>query len=223
MKILVACEYSGIVRDAFIKNGHDAMSCDLLPTEIPGPHYQGDVMNILNNGWDMLIGFPPCTYLSYAAMRVWNNRGRVFERLKALEFFAKLWEAPIDKICIENPRGCASPTIAKYSQIIQPYYFGDPEMKTTCLWLRNLPLLQFNENDDLFSLKTATDRPQPMRISPKGKKEYFTVAGNFYGRNRQHERSRFWLGIAEAMAVQWGIYLRDSTVLSGQIGAMNGN
>ena len=124
MKVLVACEFSGIVRDAFIRHGHAAISCDLLPTESPGPHYQGDVIDIINDGWDLMIGHPPCTYLSYAGTRHWNAPGRITKRLKALEFFRILWEAPIDKICLENPKGCASPIIAKYTQEIQPYYWG---------------------------------------------------------------------------------------------------
>ena len=129
MKVLVACEFSGIVRDAFIKRGHDAISCDLLPTERPGPHIQGDILEILNDGWDLMVAHPPCTYLSYAATSRWGNEGRLRKRLDALEFFGQLWEAPINQICIENPMGCASPTIAKFSQIIQPYYFGDAESK----------------------------------------------------------------------------------------------
>ena len=116
MKILIACEFSGIVRDAFKARGHDAWSCDILPTESPGQHLEGNVLDFLGDGWDMMIAFPPCTYLSYAATSSWNDEGRLDKRLNALRFFADLWLAPIDKICIENPRGCASPTIAKYSQ-----------------------------------------------------------------------------------------------------------
>ena len=200
MKILVACEFSGIVRDAFKERGHDAWSCDLLPTERPGQHIQGDVLEILDNGWDMMIAHPPCTYLSYAATRVWNDKGRVYKRLEALKFFADLWESPIDKICIENPKGCASPTIAKYSQIIQPYYWGDAYYKTTCLWLKNLPLLQYSSENTFFENITVV-KPQPIFIRENGDKVHFVEGTK---RDRSHNRSRFWPGIARAMAEQWG-------------------
>ena len=139
MRVLVACEFSGRVRDAFAKRGHYAMSCDLLPSETPGNHYQGDVFDVIGDGWDLMIGHPPCTYLSYAGIAHWNNPGRLEKRLDALQFFAALWSAPINRICLENPKGCASPTIAKYTQEIQPFYFGDRDFKTTWLWLKNLP------------------------------------------------------------------------------------
>ena len=199
MKILIAYEYSGIVRDAFLKKGHDAMSCDLLPTESPGPHYQGDVIDILNDGWDMMIARPPCTYLSYAATRVWNEPGRVYKRIEALKFFADLWEAPIKKICIENPKGCASPVIAKFSQEIHPYFFGDQEVKRTWLWLKNLPFLSHHENENLFEQKTHVQKPKPA-WNKNGKKEYYT-----YKKRNPKDRSKFWPGIAQAMADQWGV------------------
>lgn len=201
MKVLVACEYSGTVRDAFIRHGHDAISCDLLETESPGPHHKGDVRDILGNGFDLLIGHPPCTYLSYAAMRVWNNSGRIKLRLEALDFFRQLWEAPIDKICLENPKGCASPVIAKYSQEIQPFYWGDPVMKTTWLWLKNLPPLEHYEVDNLFHTHTHT-HAHTIKNKSSGRVEYWTES--LTGKNRQKERARFWPGIAEAMAEQWG-------------------
>jgi len=203
MKVLIACEYSGIVRDAFIRRGHNAISCDLLPTESPGPHYQGDVMDIINDGWDMMIGHPPCTYLSYAGTLHWNKRGRVYERLKALKFFADLWEAPIEKICLENPKGCASPTIAKFSQEIQPYFFGDSEIKTTWLWLKNLPNLEYDIEDGLFNLKTSSEKPKPLKQNltrdNRTRNYYFTEST----RNPKL-RAKFWPGIATAMAEQWG-------------------
>jgi hypothetical protein len=204
MKILIACEYSGIVRDAFIARGHDAMSCDLLPTESPGPHYQGSVLDILENGWNMMIAHPPCTYLSYAATSSWNNSGRITKRLESLEFFRKLWEAPIDRICIENPIGCASPVIAKYHQVIDPYQFGDSARKRTCLWLKNLPLLVSVEKTDLFNSRTFCDVPEPSRIEPDGKKSYFTASAPGAGADRAKNRAKFWPGIAAAMAEQWG-------------------
>jgi hypothetical protein len=206
MKVLVACKFSGIVRDAFIRKGHDAVSCDLLPTESPGPHIQGDVLEILDNGWDMMIAHPPCTYLSYVSTRSWNEPGRVWKRLNALTFFAKIWEAPIEKICIENPRGCASPAITKYSQEIQPYYFGDREMKTTWLWLKNLPLLRHNKSATLFEEATHTQKPEPYGLTSTGRPIYFMdkVKLSHSGKEWGHLRSRFWPGIAQAMADQWG-------------------
>lgn len=202
MRVLIACEYSGTVRDAFIAKGHDAMSCDLLPTESPGPHYQGSVFDILYDGWDMLIGHPPCTYLSYAATAHWNAPGRLEKRLDGLAFFAKLWTAPIDKICLENPKGCASPTIAKYSQEIQPYYFGDRNFKTTWLWLKNLPLLEHIKHDTLFEERTHTDIPEPVYVQENGKKIHFTDACGG-GKDRAKNRAKTFPGIAQAMANQW--------------------
>jgi len=205
MKILVACEYSGTVRDAFIAKGHDAWSCDLIPTESPGPHIQGSVLDILDDGWDMMIGHPPCNYISYAATRVWNDKGRVFKRLEALAFFAQLWEADIPKICLENPKSCASPTIAKYTQEIQPYYWGDPFVKTTWLWLRGLPPLLHEESDTLFNQQTSSLKPEPQFFESGLKKVCTDILGaGFKGSERAKERARFWPGIAKAMAEQWG-------------------
>jgi len=202
-KILIACEYSGVVRDAFIKRGFNAISCDLLPTESPGPHIQGSVLEILNEGWDMMIAHPPCNYISYAGTQVWNKSGKVFKRLEALHFFAKLWEAPIDKICLENPKSCASPVIAKYTQEIQPYYFGDCQMKTTWLWLKNLPPLEYAIEDELFQKKSASNKPMPLSLDSTGKKRYFSDSKI----RDAKERAKFWPGIAQAMAEQWGNYL----------------
>lgn len=210
MKIIVACEFSGIVRDAFRARGHDAWSCDLLPTEKEGPHIQGDVLEILDDGWDLMIAHPPCTYLSYAGTRHWNNPGRCKKRLEALDFFRSLWEAPIEKICLENPKSCASPVIAKYTQEIQPYYFGDEAIKTIWLWLKNLSPLTHLQSDTLFNKKTHIKRPEPLYVHKrkpsknfKGgeiKKRYYVDAAT---RNPK-ERARFWPGIAKAMAEQWG-------------------
>ena len=206
MRVLVACEFSGIVREAFRSRGHDAMSCDLLPTEIDGPHYQGDVRDILEDGWDLMVAHPPCTYLSYAGTSSWNKPGRLQKRLDALSFFATLWEAPIERICIENPMGCASPTIAKYTQVVQPYYFGDPESKRTCLWLKNLPPLKHVKGDTLFDSNTHT-QPKIYGYYKRGKKKGMPIYGNNYlkfSEDRGKIRSKFWPGIANAMAEQWG-------------------
>jgi len=145
MRVLIACEYSGIVRDAFIARGHDAMSCDLLPTDAPGPHYQGDVFDVIGDGWDMMIAHPPCTYLSVSGMH-WTTRGLRDPKLTedALDFVRALMNAPIPKICIENPVSVISSRIRKPDQIIQPWYWGDDASKKTCLWLKSLPKLTPN-------------------------------------------------------------------------------
>lgn len=215
MKILVACEYSGIVRDAFTAKGHDATSCDILPTESPGKHYQGDVFDILGDGWDMMIAFPPCTYLSSAGLHFCNiekhaNKAieRIKKRNKAIEFFLDLYSAPIEKICIENPLGHISANILKPTQIIHPYYFGDTELKRTALWLKNLPHLAYSITDTLFDTRTAADRPKPKQMqlckkTGKMKNRYFTDS---FGENflNAKNKSRFWPSIATAMAEQWG-------------------
>jgi hypothetical protein len=206
MRVLVACEFSGIVRDAFIERGHDAMSCDLLPTERPGAHYQGDVMDILYDEWaDMMIGFPPCTYLSKVSNAFFNierygekaiERRRRSERAKV--FFRALWNAPINKIALENPVGFMNSEI-RPRQIIQPYYFGDPEQKATCLWLKGLSRLNGNP---------GCRKPEPVYISEKNGRKVFwsesllrTIPDH---KERAHIRSKTFPGIARAMAEQWG-------------------
>jgi hypothetical protein len=143
MKVLVACEYSGTVRDAFLAKGHDAMSCDLLPTDSPGPHHQGDVLEILDQGWDLMIAHPPCTYLAVSGLH-WNKRveGRAEKTEEALLFVQALMDAPIHRIAIENPVSCISSRIRKPDQIVQPWWFGDDASKKTCFWLKNLPELK---------------------------------------------------------------------------------
>lgn len=147
MKILIACEYSGTVRDAFIRRGHDAVSCDLLPTDAPGPHYQGDVTDIINDGWDMMIAHPPCTYLCSSGLH-WNKRRpeRAAQTEEALEFVKLLLEAPIPRIALENPIGCISTRIRKQDQVIQPWQFGDNASKRTALWLKGLSKLKVHIN-----------------------------------------------------------------------------
>jgi hypothetical protein len=225
---LVACEESQVVCIAFREKGHEAYSCDILPCSGDHPewHIQDDVLKHLNDGWDMMIGHPPCTYLSFAANRSWNDEGRIYKRLEALKFFADLWKAPIPSICLENPKSCASPVIAKYSQEIQPYYFGDPFLKTTWLWLKNLPPLKWNKQDNLFEQKTSSGKPEPMMITLrkpskyyKGgeiKKRYFADTNNIelmkkynihfteYNMNKSKLRSKTFPGVAKAMAEQWG-------------------
>jgi hypothetical protein len=200
MKVLIACEESQAVCKAFRELGHEAFSCDILPCSGGHPewHIQDDVLKHLNDGWDLMIAHPPCTFLSYAATSSWNNEGRVWKRLEALDFFAKLWTAKIPYICVENPMGCASPTIAKYSQIIQPYQFGDEESKRTCLWLKNLPLL----------VHTKIVKPKIYGYYKKGKKKGMPIYGNNYlkfSEDRGQIRSKTFPGIAKAMATQWGV------------------
>ena len=192
MRVLIACEFSGIVREAFKKRGHYAMSCDLLSSEIEGNHYCGNVLDVLNEGWDLMIGHPPCTYLSNAGARFLYPKGVLNqERLelarKAKEFFMKLYCAPINKVCIENPIPSRAIGLPKYDQIIQPYYFGHPFQKKTCLWLRGLPLLTYKIPD----------------IKPQSTK----IPGNWFnkgGKDRQKNRAKTFQGIANAMAEQWG-------------------
>jgi len=208
MRVLIACEFSGTVREAFKAVGCDAWSCDLLPTEIPGQHIQGDVLDIIDDGWDLMIAHPPCKYLSYVGMRHWNNPGRDKKRQDALGFFVQLICAKwIPRICIENPLGYPCQAFRVPDQIIHPYYFGDPIQKRTCLWLINLPPLIYRLTDELWGPSTATDKPLPMYISQgektKGKKIHW-VEGIRGVKDRSHERSRFFPSVAKAMAEQWG-------------------
>lgn len=196
MKILIACEYSGTVRDAFIAAGHDAMSCDLLPTDQPGPHYQGDVTDILADGWDMMIAHPPCTYLSVSGMH-WTARGLRDPQLTedALTFVQLLLDAPIPFIALENPISVISSRIRKPDQIIQPWQFGHDASKRTCLWLKGLPTL------------LPTEIVDPRIVN--GKKRWGNQTDSGQNRlppseDRWKIRSETFTGIAQAMANQWG-------------------
>lgn len=199
MRVLVACEFSGRVRDAFIKRGHGAVSCDLLPSDTPGTHYQGDIFDILDSRWDLMIAHPPCTYLSYVANRHWNKPGRKEKRNEAMEFFMALINAPIDKICVENPVGLPNTIYRKPNQIIHPYYFGEPFQKRTCLWLKNLPKLEYE--------KTIIEKPKPLYYCQgkkcKGKAIHW-VEGIKGKKERSKARSKTFQGIANAMVDQWG-------------------
>ena len=201
MRVLIACEYSGIVREAFKAKGHDAWSCDLLDTEIPGNHIQGDVLDILNDGWDLMIAHPPCTYLSFAGNRAlysnYNERIKLVEQ--AFNFFMALYNAPIDKVCVENPRGWVTPYFRREDQVIQPYQFGDPERKRTCLWLKNLPFLMYT------IINPAGIYPNKIHIRKTGSKKGQNYGSYFLNKvSGSHERSRTFPGIAQAMAEQWG-------------------
>ena len=185
MKILVACEYSGIVRDAFASKGHDAWSCDILPTESPGNHFQGDVLEHLDKGWDLMIAHPPCTHLAVSGARWFKYKQK--EQIEALDFVKKLLDAPINKIALENPVSIISSKIRKPDQIVQPYFFGDTFTKTTCLWLKNLPKLKISNFVDKGEF-----------VIHGGKK-----IAKWYS-NRERNRDKTFPGMAKAMADQWG-------------------
>lgn len=196
LRVLVACEYSGRVRDAFLARGHAAMSCDLLPTEAPGPHYQGDVRDIIGNGWDLMIAHPPCTYLSSSGLH-WNKRRpeRAAQTEAALDFVRLLMNAPIDRIAIENPIGCVSTRIRKPEQTIQPHWFGDDASKATCLWLKNLPLLRPTK---MIEGRLVNGRRRWANQTDSGQNRLAP------SEDRWKKRSETYLGIAAAMAKQWG-------------------
>jgi hypothetical protein len=184
MRVLVACEFSGIVRDAFIARGHNAMSCDLLETEKPGPHYQGNVFDIIDDGWDLMIAHPPCTFLTISANKWYKiHPERYYPRLDAAKFFIDLALANIGKIAIENPIGVMSGFYRKPDQVLQPWKFGHGETKATCLWLKGLPLLK--------PTSIVDGREQRLHWLPPSP-------------DRWKERSRTYQGIADAMANQWG-------------------
>ncbi len=184
LKILVACEYSGRVRDAFAKMGHFAMSCDLLPSDAPGFHYQGDVIDILDQGWDLMIAHPPCTHLAVSGARHFAAKRESGVQQQALAFVQQLLDAPIPKIALENPVSIISSEIRKPDQIIQPWQFGHGETKATCLWLKGLPnLIPTNV------VGGRSDRIHRMPPSP----------------DRWKLRSTTYQGIADAMAAQWGL------------------
>jgi len=183
MKILIACEYSGEVREAFRSRGHDALSCDLLPTDAPGPHYQGPVEDVIRDGWDMMIAFPPCTHLAVSGARWFKEKRADGRQQEALSFVRMLMDAPIDRIAIENPVSIISSQIRKPDQTIQPWQYGHGETKRTCLWLKNLPKLQPTD--------IVEGREQRIWKMPPSA-------------DRWKERSKTFQGIANAMANQWG-------------------
>lgn len=193
---MVACEYSGRVRDAFAAKGHDVTSCDFLPSRTPGKHYQGDVKDILHDGWDMLIGFPPCTYLSKVGAKWRANIDRFKKAIQAMDFFVELYTAPIERISLENPVGMLNVCFRPPDQIIQPYYFGGNEKKTTCLWLQNLPPLVHTKTDNLFEKSTHGVLSEAfISKKPHGQTEWYS--------NNKKERSTLFPAISQAMADQW--------------------
>jgi hypothetical protein len=196
MRVLVACEYSGTVREAFARKGHDAWSCDILPTDSPGKHLQTDILSVINLGWDLMIAHPPCTYLASSGMH-WTTRGLRDPQLTedALEFVHRLLEAPIPKIALENPVGAISSRIRKPDQYIHPWQFGHKESKKTGLWLKNLPLLvpTLIIEPDIINGKKIYNNQTPSGQNKLGP-----------SKDRWKERSLTYQGIADAMADQWG-------------------
>ena len=197
MRVLIACEYSGAVRDAFIRAGHYAASCDLLPSESPlGDHYQCDVREIIDHGWDLMIAHPPCTYLCSSGLH-WNKRRpeRAQQTAEALDFVRLLLDAPIERIALENPIGCISTQIRKPTQTIQPWQFGHDASKATCLWLKNLAPLR---PTDLIAPRMVDGRKRWANQTDSGQNRLPPSA------DRWKIRSETYQGIADAMAAQWG-------------------
>lgn len=195
MRVLIACEYSGTVRDAFIRAGHDAMSCDLLPTDSPGPHYQGDVFDVINDGWDLMIAHPPCTYLTNSGVSWLHKRPERWAQLDdGANFFKQLLEADIPMIAVENPimhKYAVAIIGRRQTQLIQPWQFGHLEQKGTGLWLKNLPPLE----------PTDIVKEEMMKLTPQERQRMHYLPPSA---DRWKIRSTTYAGIAEAMATQWG-------------------
>jgi len=195
MRVLVACEFSGVVRDAFIARGHDAMSCDILPTDKPGPHYQGDVFDVLNDGWDLMIAHPPCTYLSNSGVcHLHKSTDRWLKLFDGAAFFKRLLDADIRRIAVENPimhkYGKQLIGGVRQSQVIQPWMFGHTEQKATCLWLKGLPDLEPTNNVRDAMMKLPKNQREKLHYLPPSPE-------------RAKLRSTTFQGIADAMAEQW--------------------
>jgi len=182
MKVLIGCEFSGIVREAFAARGHNAWSCDLKETTLPGQHVKCDIRHLLDQDWDLLICFPPCTDFSYAGSQYFEQKTLTGQMQKSLDFTRSLWNCNIPRICLENPRGLLWKFLRRPDQVIQPYQFGHPYRKFTCLWLKNLRLLMHTSN--------VADRSS-------------WVNGYTKGLSRSDHRSLTFKGVAEAMAAQW--------------------
>ena len=204
MKILIACEFSGIVREAFRLRGHDAWSCDLLPTEIPGQHIQDNVLKHLNDGWDMVIAFPPCTYLTSAGL--FHNKKseeRSIKTVEAAQFVKTIMNCAVHKIAIENPSGYLNTHWKKPSQILNPFQFGDEYVKRTCLWLKNIPKLVFYSYNNKFGTNHIV-KPKYYYISSGSNYRSGATLDPSKAKRNSSDRSRTFQGIANAMAEQWG-------------------
>lgn len=191
MRVLIACEYSGVVRDAFIRGGHDSMSCDLLSTDAPGPHYQGDIRDVIDGCWDLMIAHPPCTHLSVSGAAHFKEKKLDGRQQSAVSFFMMLIKSDIPMIAVENPVCIMSSLYRKPNQIIQPYMFGHKETKATCLWLKGLSPLVDTNNVKAETMALPERERMRMHYMPPGP-------------DRWKERSKTYQGIADAMANQWG-------------------
>jgi hypothetical protein len=202
MRVLIACEFSGVVRKAFAARGHDAWSCDLEPTDIPGQHYQGDVMDIINDDWNLMIAHPPCTYLTVTGNKWFKPEykdrfpTRQQDRQDAINFFMSLVNSPIEKIAIENPIGIMSTMYKKPNQIIHPWQFGHEASKSTCLWLKGLDNLKPTNIVDKGEFVTYK--------SGKRMTKWYADAASKPPKERAKIRNTTFQGIADAMAEQWG-------------------
>lgn len=195
MRVLVACEFSGVVRDAFRARGHDAWSCDLLPSEVDGPHIVGDVLEVLNGDWDAVVAHPPCTFLSRAGARWWGKPGREWKALEAAAFVRALWECAVPKLAIENPIGQLNYLWRYPDQVIDPSHFGEPYTKKTCLWLRGLPPLMST------GVHIGARPLLPSNVGAGRRKGQRSSPGVTHS---ARDASRTFRGVAEAMADQWG-------------------
>lgn len=214
MKILIACEESQAVTIEFRKLGFQAYSCDIQDQSggFPEWHIKGDVLEVIKQGWDVMIAFPPCTHLAVSGAAWFEQKRKDGRQQEGIEFFMKMVNAPIKHIAIENPIGIMSKEYRRPDQIIHPYYFGDATSKATCLWLKNLPLLYHNREIDLFNDNSTWVKPVFTEYNCKktgGTKRYSTTADKWYksAEERSRERSKTFPGIAIAMASQWGQYL----------------
>ena len=213
MRILIACEESDEVRGRFEALGFDAWSCDLQPNRNPNAkHYQGDVFDIINDGWDMMIAFPPCTHLAVSGARHFEQKIKDGRQKEGIDFFMAMINAPIERIAVENPIGIMSSVYKKPTQIIQPYYFGDEAQKTTCLWLKNLPPLYHNAKPNLFDDVVTHSSKGEFKVCASGKK--FSMWESECAKQpiaiRAKLRSKTFPGIAEAMATQWGSLIKTT-------------
>ena len=196
VKVLIACEFSGTVREAFAKLGHDAWSCDLEPTEMPGNHYQGDVIDILADGWDLMIAHPPCTHLAVSGARHFKQKRKDGRQQQGIDLFMQMINAPIPKIAVENPVGIMSTIYQKPNQIIEPYEYGHNCTKKTCLWLKELPLLKPTNIVDKGDVWVAK--------SGKRMSQWYYDSSCLPPKEREKMRNKTFQGIADAMANQWG-------------------
>ena len=197
MKILVACEFSGTVREAFAKLGHDAWSCDIESTSLPGNHYQGDMFDIVNNGWDLIIAHPPCTHLAVSGARHFEKKRADGRQQQGIDFFMRVINIDVPKLAVENPIGIMSTLYRKPEQIIQPFEYGHEATKSTCLWLKGLPLLK---PTNIVSKGEFVTFPSGKRMN-----KWYADSSKLSPKEREKWRNKTFQGIADAMAKQWSI------------------